>query len=201
MRASRSLLNSLKSHILPFARVAITSLTLALACSSEKAITPQPDELTIVSGDAQSALINNRLSNSLTVRVTNAAGAPHAGVLLEWAVTAGQGSLATTSQTSDAQGMASASWTLGPIVGPQAVSVHISGSTVQGISFRATAVAPSPIVLRYDGSTWQTELADTGSVASSLDGVWAISPSQVFAVGSCALLELLAGQWQRVPLS
>src|SRR5690349_5334827 len=96
------------------------AVLLTVACSSDKPVGPtRPDVLSIVSGDAQSALINKRLSNSLTVKVTTADGAPHAGVLLEWAVTGGQGSLATTTQSTDTQGMAAASWTLGPAVGAQ----------------------------------------------------------------------------------
>ena len=175
---------------------------LALACSGPTETPPKrPDVIAIVAGDAQSAYINHRLPVSLSVSVTTADGVARPGAAVEWLVTSGDGTLASASPVTDAGGLATATWTLGPTAGTQAVSVRLSGSANPGVSFTATALPLQAVLVRYDGSTWRTELADTNNVHMRLNGIWGPSASRAFSVGNCAatLLQLDNGLWNRVP--
>jgi hypothetical protein len=55
------------------------------------------------------------------------------------------------------------------------------------------------MVLRYDGSTWRTELADTNGLHVGLLSIWGASSSDALAVGSACggfvMLRLSGGNW------
>ena len=67
----------------------------------------------IVNGDAQSGPVLQQLSGSLQVRIQDRLGSPMTGRAVTFAVASGGGSITTTSTTSDANGLASTTWTLG----------------------------------------------------------------------------------------
>ena len=76
--------------------VAAAVLALGAACSSGTEPGGDPS-LTRVGGDEQQGLIETQLGNPLAVRVTDAGGAPVAGVTVTWTVTSGGGSVSTGS--------------------------------------------------------------------------------------------------------
>jgi hypothetical protein len=83
------------------------SFTLASSAGPAAAIGP-------FSGNAQSGAPGSTLANPLVVRITDAGGNPKPGVVVTFAVTSGDGSLSSTTATTDASGLAtSGSWTLG----------------------------------------------------------------------------------------
>lgn len=90
-----------------------------------------------VSGDNQTAPAGSALNDSLVVRVSSPAGAAP-GVVVTWAVVAGNGSVSPTSGPTDAQGLARARFATGPTPGSGLVRASISGSAGASVDFRAT---------------------------------------------------------------
>ncbi|MEX1998912.1 MAG: Ig-like domain-containing protein [Gemmatimonadales bacterium] len=112
-----------------------------------------PDSLVIVSGDDQTSSAASELPDSLRVRVADAFGNPVTGVNVTWAVTSGGGSIDPTANTTDADGEAAASWTLGGL-GPQTATATVTGVTVGSpAQFSAEAVAGSVAIHHGDGQT------------------------------------------------
>lgn len=95
-------------------------------------------------GDGQQALPGTTLGAQLRVRALDQLGAPVVGQAVTFTVTAGGGSLSSTSVATGADGTAGTSWTLGTVDGaPQAVSASIAG-TATPLVFNATASAVVP---------------------------------------------------------
>jgi adhesin/invasin len=93
-----------------------------------------------VSGDNQSALVGTALANPLVVQVLDALGNPIPNRAVTWVT--GDGSVNPENTTTDAQGHASTSWTLGPTPGPKTANAVVSG--VGNATFNAIATAGSP---------------------------------------------------------
>lgn len=123
-------------------------LGAAVACSSSPpGPDPDPDPVfsaSKVAGDNQTATPSVELATTLRVSVVEVGNGPAAGRALTWSVTGGGGSLTGVSATTDANGVGTARWTLGAAVGVQTVTVAVAG-IAQSLTFRATAVAQSPV--------------------------------------------------------
>ncbi|HZT23460.1 MAG TPA: hypothetical protein VFB55_11180, partial [Verrucomicrobiae bacterium] len=102
---------------------------------------PAPSNLVLVSGNGQTAAAGSSLSSPLVVKVVDASGAPVPGVVVTFAVTAGGGSLSTTQTISDAAGLASATFQLGPQAGTN--TVKVSSGSLSPVIFTATGTAPA----------------------------------------------------------
>jgi len=94
--------------------------------------------VTVVSGDSQSGGVGQLLSSDLVVQSSDG-GAAVGNVDVSFAVTGGNGSLSVTTVQTDAQGLASSSWTLGTQEGAQQVMVSIDGVNGGTAPFSATA--------------------------------------------------------------
>ncbi|HSJ08809.1 MAG TPA: Ig-like domain-containing protein, partial [Longimicrobiales bacterium] len=92
--------------------------------------------LSIVSGADQAGAVGTTLAEPLVVEVRDAGGSPVYGVVIEWAVTQGGGDVDGAHQT-DGDGLASATWTLGPEPGAQRVRATVAG--LDSVVFIATA--------------------------------------------------------------
>jgi len=101
---------------------------------------PVSDSVAATSGDVQTDTVARVLPAPLVVTVRGQGGNPATGVPVAWVVQSGGGSVAATTVT-DASGQASATWTLGPIAGAQAVHVTAGGGSV---TFTATALPDAP---------------------------------------------------------
>ena len=96
-------------------------------------------KLVKILGDDQQGLINTELANPFIVEVHDQNNAAFDGATVTFAITAGGGSLITTIITTDANGRAESTLTLGPNLGTNTVSVSAAG--VQGTeTFNAEAV-------------------------------------------------------------
>jgi len=135
----RSLIRS-PIHLLPLA-----ALALAAACGGGGLVLPAEGaaaKMVIVRGDGQGAAVGAVLPESLVVRVTDSNGRPVQNQGVTFAVTAGGGSVAPTSTTTTADGVAATRWTLGPTAGPQGATATATGSGASAsvsIAFTATA--------------------------------------------------------------
>ncbi|MBA2626792.1 MAG: Ig-like domain-containing protein [Gemmatimonadales bacterium] len=97
--------------------------------------------LILKDGGGQTGPVGTALAQPLRVSVLNALDQPVSGVTVQWAVTAGGGTVSTASSVSDAAGTASVILTLGTTAGLQQVTASSAGLTGSPATFSATATA------------------------------------------------------------
>jgi len=88
---------------------------------------PVPASLTLLGGDGQRAPAGRRVSQPVMVQVVSRSGRPIEGVPVRFVLEEGAGRIEPTADSSDAQGMARAAWTLGGAPGRQSLSVNAEG--------------------------------------------------------------------------
>jgi adhesin/invasin len=121
-------------------------MTLALvtvaACGGDDLVLPSDNasaRLELVRGNEQVARAGSPLTDSLVVRLVDQAGAGLATRSVTWTVSGGGGTAAPETGTTDGQGYASSTWTLGPSTGQNTLDAVVSG--VGTVTFRATGGA------------------------------------------------------------
>jgi plastocyanin len=90
------------------------------------------------SGNNQTAVLGSSLADLLRVVVTNN-GAPAAGIVVIWETAVPFGFFNPTQSTTNAQGVATAAWTLGTTVGAQAATAFAGTTLGPSVAFAATA--------------------------------------------------------------
>jgi hypothetical protein len=90
-----------------------------------------------VSGDAQVGTRNAPLAEPLRVRVVDFDGEPAPRLRVQWSVLTGSGAIGPRESFSDAEGIAEATWILGPAGGAQ--QAHAFVRKGQPVVFEATA--------------------------------------------------------------
>ena len=113
------------------------------------------------SGDGQSGTVGLALANPLSVVVTEE-GAPLPGATVTWATTAAAGAMGPPSGVSNADGVATSTWTLGTASGAQTAQATVSGASGSPVTFAATALAGPATTMAEAGGDGQT--AETGAV-------------------------------------
>ena len=103
------------------------------ATAAEQAI---PHRLTKVCGDDQEGIVGILLAEPFVVSVMDEDDAAMAGVVVSFAVTAGGGALSSATATTDANGRAATSLTLGSEVGTNTVEATVAG--LASVTFTAT---------------------------------------------------------------
>jgi adhesin/invasin len=88
---------------------------------------PVPSSLTLLSGDGQRAPAGRRLAQPITVQVVSRSGRPIPGIPVRFVLEDGAGRAEPQADSSDSQGIARASWTLGGLPGRQSLSVTADG--------------------------------------------------------------------------
>jgi hypothetical protein len=168
---------------------AATGLT---ACEAHRTTAPpEPANLARISGHGQSGAAGQALSQPLVVAVTSAAGAAVAGVAVTWTATAVNGSVSAAATTTDAQGHASVTHTLGPRTGAQVDTVIASVAGLAGspVMFIASATAgPAAVLTMISGDGQTAGAGDTlparlvvraadqfGNPASGVGIAWAVT--------------------------
>ena len=116
-----------------------------------------------ISGDTQQGNTGATLTQPFVVEVQDASSVAFAGVPVTFAVTAGGGTLSATNTTTDVNGRAQSTLTLGNTAGTNTVSVSVTGIT-QTITFTATATAPVVVYITPVGDR-------TSQVAEAILGV------------------------------
>jgi large repetitive protein len=124
--------------------------TLGLSACGEGVVLPDegaPATITVVSGDTQVGSAGAVLSQPLVVRVTDSRQRPVANQTVGFAIEAGGGQVAPSSTATDADGLASATWTLGAAAGQQRLRAQATGNGAPanlGVSFTAGAQSGAP---------------------------------------------------------
>ena len=106
-----------------------------------------PHRLTKVCGDDQEGTVGASLTAPLVVSVSDEDGAAMAGVIVSFAVTAGGGTLSAATATTDANGRAATSLSLGSEAGTNTISATVEG--LASVTFTATG-QEDPLVNLFD---------------------------------------------------
>jgi alpha-tubulin suppressor-like RCC1 family protein len=155
----------------PPARLWAAAALLAVAACSDPTGSDGPGgvaSIDVVSGDLQTATVGTELPQPLVVKATDARGRPIPGLVVNFRVTAGNGSVFAGSTQTDAAGEARERWTLGTSTADtQRVEVR-AADPATGVprtyaTFRALARAGDPASIEPVGSP-----AYTGTVAQPL---------------------------------
>jgi adhesin/invasin len=118
-----------------------------------------------LAGDSQSAIANTAVPIAPAVKVIDAFANPVPGTVVQFAITAGGGSLGQTADTTDAAGAASpGSWTLGATAGTNHFTATVSGlAAVQFTAIGNPGNAANLVKISGDGQS-DTVAATLGTV-------------------------------------
>lgn len=187
---------------------------LAAACADPPVAPGNPDDLAfqVLGGDQQSGPPGAELPLPLIIRATTATGVPLPGIVVNFHVTSGGGTVYAGAALTDHQGRASDYWTLGPDPGPQALEVRVVRS--RGVKevlarFSATAVSTSGWQGLAAGSFHTCALAGNGqascwgdNVAGDLgDGTTTSRLTPTPVLGGVTFATLSGGYWHSCGLA
>ena len=128
------------------APLCVFSVAVVLGCGGGGGNDPPPGNMittvsmTSTSGNAQNGTVAQPLANPLQVVVTED-GQPAFGVTVAWATTAAGGAMSPPSGPTNADGVASSTWTLGTTSGAQTARATVAGAAGSPVTFTATAAA------------------------------------------------------------
>ncbi len=151
----------------------------------------------IVNGDQQTAPASSTLPAALSAQLVNPLEQPVPGVSVTFTVDAGDGSVTPVTVTSDANGMATTTWTLGAPIGVQHVTVSAPGAVSSPFSatalgvVRSVVVTPGSDTLTAIPSTVQLTAQALDSVGNPVAGktfVWTTDNSAVATVDASGLV-------------
>lgn len=134
----------------------------AAATFSATAVAGAAAALAKVNGDLQTGEVGAALPDTLAVQLKDAAGNPVAGASVSWSVAAGGGTFAAPQSITNADGVASAHWTLGL----RADTTHVATASAAGlppVSFDATPHLPPTLSFTKTGGD-----AQSGTVSAAL---------------------------------
>jgi adhesin/invasin len=147
------------------ASATVSGLTGSPVTFTASATAGPPAQLVAVTGNNQAGVVAQALGQQLVAAARDQYGNPTAGVTVAWTVTAGGGSVSATSTTTDAQGHAAVTWTMGTT----------AGSNRDTVSAAAAGLAGSPVIFAASANpAAATQLAlssgdnQSGTVAQAL---------------------------------
>ncbi len=135
---------------------------------SETGTPARPVSIAVQVGNGQSASTNTAVPVAPAAVVRDTFGNPVPRITVDFAVTAGGGSVSGNPATTDTNGVAAlAQWLLGPTPGTNTLTATASG--VGSVTFTATGVAPVIAVTRSRVSVSPISIvASTGSITSTI---------------------------------
>ncbi|PYO41719.1 MAG: hypothetical protein DMD29_04680 [Gemmatimonadetes bacterium] len=147
--------------------IGLITLALAAACGGGNGggsgPGPTPTSLAkaaTATGDSQVASPSATLPNPFRVIVRDQSGTPMANVDVTWAPVAGGGSITPTTAPTDANGVATATRTLGPNAGAQTATGARAGLTGSPVTFTAFSEINGAMTIAASGPT-PTTVTDT----------------------------------------
>lgn len=140
----------------------LLAAVLVSACrgSSEPAFGP-PSKLALISAPMFTATVGAPLQAPVVVRVTDDVDRPVPNVAVQFTVTQGVATVAPARDSTDAEGLAQTTVTLGTLAGPVTVTASVTGIsttvTVTGVAIPGAlarlVLTPKPLLLRAVGDT------------------------------------------------
>ena len=100
--------------------------------------------IALSAGNAQLGLPSTALALALAVLVTDGSGNPVSAQTVQWRIGSGVGSLSAASSNTNASGIATITWTLGPASGQQIATADVAALTGTPIVFTALSVLVTP---------------------------------------------------------
>jgi hypothetical protein len=144
----------------------------------------------IITGDKQQGLVGSALANPFVVEVRGRSGEPFLDAQVTFTVTSGGGTLSVTSVTTDANGRAESTLTLGPNSGTNTVTVSVTGiQETQAVS----AFAESPPIPEDVNRDDVVNILDLVLVAGALGNAAAAPSMNAQALKALSASE--AGRW------
>jgi len=154
--------------------------------SSGVALTP--GAIAVQSGDAQSGTVATALANPIVVRVADAFDNDIEGAIVTFAVTGGGGSVNPPTATTDAGGLASATWTLGNAPGANELTFSVPAVTPGTATATGVVGPPATVTVQAgDGQSAEVNTAVTTApsvVVADVGGNVLDAVSVTFAVAS-----------------
>jgi len=151
-------------------------LVVAASCKDSTAPTPVATAVSVTSGSAQTAVVGTSLAAPVVVKVTDQSGNALAGVAVMFSPSASSGSVSAAQVTTDANGSAQVSWTLGTVAGSDSMTVTVG--TLTPLAVVATAMPGAPAVLTIVSGNDQTAPVD-----STLSAVLAVKVADQYGNG------------------
>jgi hypothetical protein len=108
-------------------RTTFTAMVDIMVAQLGVEVYPVPSSLTLLSGDGQRAPAGRRIARPITVQVVSRSGRPIQGVAVRFVLDEGAGKVEPEADSSDAQGIAQVTWTLGGLPGRQSLSATADG--------------------------------------------------------------------------
>ena len=130
--------------------IAVLALAALAACGSDddvtNVVTPTPTSISVTtSTNNQTGTVGTALATPLSVKVVDQNGNAVSGATVSWAVGTGGGTLGSATSTTDANGIATMTWTLPNTAGAYTVTASIANG--QSVTLNATATAATAATL------------------------------------------------------
>ena len=122
-------------------------------------------QMSVAGGDAQTDTVGQALPIPLAVRVADQFNNPVQGVTISWSVLDGGGSVNPATSTSNASGIASTTWTLGPATSPTDSVQTVQATGVGSPLYLNAFTVPGPV-----SASQTTLVASPGSITASSGG-------------------------------
>ncbi|HXM38129.1 MAG TPA: Ig-like domain-containing protein [Gemmatimonadales bacterium] len=124
------------------------AISLAVACGGKNSTGLSAASVTGIAGDSQVASAGTQLPFPLSFVVLSASGQPLPGVSVTWTATPAAGAtFAPSVSTTDAQGTAATTVTLGGIIGDVVIRANVTG--IQPVVFHALVIDPCAYAASY----------------------------------------------------
>lgn len=153
-----------------FSRVFTSSIVLLafVACSEDNDPVVEPPVLSLSAGDGQTAAAGTAVTIPPAVKATRGS-APASGIVVNFQVLAGGGSVVGATATTDANGVATVgSWTLGTTPGAQTLVAQSTSASGGLVTFNATAAS---------GPAKTLTIVSGGNQSASVGSALPIKPS------------------------
>jgi subtilisin family serine protease len=137
----------------------LTSMTMVGCKDDPPTALSEPAKFTLVSGDAQSAN-NAALALPLVVKITDVQGNPKSGVTVNWTTSDPTSTLSAATSTTNDQGTAQITWTLGTGTGRQTVTATTPSIPGAQVVFQANNLYTVPAKLTLVSGDAQTGNGD-----------------------------------------
>ena len=148
-------------------KVSVEGLSQTEVFSAEASLPPPVTTvLSIVAGDNQEGVTGEVLASAFVVEVRDQYDAPLAGVTVTFAISEGGGSLSATAATTDANGRAESTLTLGSDPGTNSVKVSVEGISQMAV-FSAEAGLPPPVATALSIVSGDNQEAVIGEVLAN----------------------------------
>ena len=170
-------------------------LGVLAACGSDGGTGPSnnpPARLDAVTDLSRTAAVGTAVPGGIIVKVSDASGRPVQNAAVAFAVTQGNGSTSPRVATTDSKGQATATWTLGTILGQNEVTASVTGVGTQ-IKFEAvgTPGAVNSIVLSPPSARLLPTVDTMRITAQSLDAFGNVtSPAPTLQARDPSLLSI-----------